>query len=73
MALNLAGDEIIDSRNVGSSSMPREESAWAIQFELLKLSLSLLLLTIFMSSCTGAVSAELPEPAGDALSFYYFN
>lgn len=66
--LDFAGDETNDSRYVGSSSKPRVESAWAIQFELLKLSLSLLLLKTLFSSCTGAVSAEpLPEPAGDSL------
>ena len=67
--LSLAGDDTIDSRKVGSSSKPRVESACAIQLELLRLSLSLILLTTLFSSCTGAVSAEFPEPAGDVLLF----
>jgi hypothetical protein len=67
-ALKTAGDDIIDSRSVRSSKDNFIESACAMQLELLKLSLSLLRLTT--TSRIGAVSADSPDSAGDALNYF---
>lgn len=59
----------MESRSVRSSIVILRESACAMQLELLRLSLSLLLLTTL--SCTGAVSAEPPDSAGESLNVYF--